>query len=188
MPRIAIPIILALSVAGCSTAEPAPAKQQANPGDSSKTLCKRFSEYVVKRADLNKSVSPCNLYFYADDALHGSSGKEKYFRVIIRRGSPIQLSEVGDNRGEPVAPNDQLRPHYYKWTILDDKGKIIRSWLAYFLKNRDGNYHTVVSLPPDEWDRSVLEVYFQDVDDDRELRDVNVTFKLMVGDILGTGK
>jgi hypothetical protein len=206
MPRIAFPLILVFSVAGCSHSEeqpiepgniPAtvgsaqdnghtPSPAESNQRESPKPLCKRFSQYTVKGADLNKSVSPCDLYFYADDAMHGLLGNEKYFRVIIRRGKPVQLSEGGATRAEPVAWGDQLQPYWYKWTILDDKGKTIRSWLAHFLKNRDGNYHTVVDLPPDEWNRSILEVYFEDVDGDEVPE--HVTFKLMVGDILRTQK
>jgi hypothetical protein len=197
MLRIAILTVLALSVTGCFRPEEpaADSRDNSTPARSvqsdehsagmskstaskpRKPLCKPFSEYTVGRDDLNKSVSPCDLYFYADDALGRLPSNEKYFRVVVRRGSPIEL-----NHGAPVSPNDQLRPYHYNWTVLDDKGKPVRSWLAYFLRNRDGNYHTVVTLPREEWNRSVLEVYFEDIDGDGEREDV--TFKLMVGEIL----
>jgi len=139
-------------------------------------LCKRFSQYVVRKADLNRAVSPCRVHIHADASVNRPT--EKHFRVVVRRCRPVDLDEWG----HPVAPRDQLRPYHYKWLVLDESGKVTRSWLAYFLRNRDGTYHTVVSLPPDEWRASVLDVYFEDVNGDGVREDV--TYRLMVGDIL----
>jgi hypothetical protein len=72
--------------------------------------------------------------------------------------------------------------YHYRWIVLDESGKELRTWLAYFLKNRDSTYHTVVKQPHDDWEKSVLEVYFEDVNADGAREDV--TYRLMLGDIL----
>ncbi len=149
---------------------------KSNNTETRPPLCKRFSEYTVGKPDLNKSISPCRLYFFADTIL--SHDGEKYFRLVVRKGAAIRLNGIGgiDN------PENQLHPYLYRWKVLDAKGKESRGWLAFFLRNRDGTYHTIVNLPPDEWRRSVLEVYFEDVDGDGVREDV--TFRVLVGDIL----
>ena len=145
------------------------------PGTGREPLCKPFSEYTVGKADLNKSISPCDLHFDAD--FFFESGNEKYLRLTIRRGE------------------DQLQPYSYTWKVLNTRGEEARSWLATFVENRDGTYHTIVKLPPDEWNRSILDVYFEDVDGDGVREDV--TYRVLVGEILaakskkakpGTGK
>ena len=144
-------------------------------------LCKPWSQYYVGESDLNKSVSPCDLYFAAHETFSDHSNGEKWFRLMIRRGKPFDL----DTYGKPTASQDQLQPYYYKWLVLDDKGKVVRSWLAYFIKNRDYSYHTTIRQPPEDWDNSVLEVYFEDVNGDGVREDV--TYKLRVGEIVKVG-
>jgi hypothetical protein len=140
-------------------------------------LCERFAEYFVGRDDLNKAISPCDIYIYAD--AHSPAADERYFRVVIRRGNPVEFDEYGS----PFAPKDQLQPYHYKWIVLGEDGQPIRSWLAYFLRNRDGTYHTVIRMPGEEWAASRLEIYFEDVNADGSREDV--TYVLAVGDILG---
>ena len=144
-------------------------------------LCKPRSKYSVGKADLNKSVSPCDLYFTATETFSFPHKMERFYRVMIRRGKPFKLDEYG-RAIAPISPQDQLRPYYYKWIVLDDNGTVVRSWLAYFIKNRDYSYHTVIRQPQKDWDNSVLEIYFEDVNGDGVREDV--TYVLRVGEIL----
>lgn len=131
-------------------------------GAPGKPLCKQFSTFQIDR--LNQPISPCNLYFYADRISHHP--RESYFRVVIRRGLPVAFVN-----GEPSS-DGALQPYWYRWVVVDADGKVERSWLAYFMRNRDGTYHTIVKLSDDEWKRSRLEIYFEDVDDDGVREDV----------------
>ena len=135
-------------------------------------LCKRFSRYLVDRA--NEPISPCRLFFFAERNPH--SPRELYFRVIIKRGQPITMAH-----GETVSDGD-LKPYFYRWVILDSKGAVERAWLAEFIKNRDGLRHTIVKLTDEDWRRSRLEIYFEDVDGDGEREDV--TYELNVPNFL----
>ena len=54
---------------------------------------------------------------------------------------------------------EQLLPYSYMWE-LRKKNKVTHKWWAYFMKNRDATYHTVVSLPKKDLKRSYLIIYF----------------------------
>lgn len=138
---------------------------------TTKPLCTRFSTFRIQH--LNESVSPCDLYFYADRFSRNAG--ESYFRVVVERGHTIPIRDK-----EPLSSGG-LNPYWYRWVILDDKGKVQRAWLAHFLRNRDGMYHTVVTLSDDEWRHSHLELFFEDVDGDGEREDA--TYILNVGAI-----
>ena len=128
---------------------------------SGEPLCKRFSRYKVERA--NEAVSPCKLFFYAERFSHSN---DSGLRVIVERGKPIEFKS-----GSPISGGG-LKPYSYRWCVLDGNGKIERAWLAHFIRNRDGTFHTIVKLPEAEWNRSRLEIYFADVDGDGEREDV----------------
>lgn len=132
-------------------------------GASRAPLCKQYSTFQIDR--LNQSISPCDLYFYADRFSHHP--RESYFRVVIRRGLPVAFYDDGEPK-----PDGSLQPYWYKWVVVNADGKVERSWLAYFMRNRDGTYHTIVKLRDDEWKRSRLEIYFEDVNDDGAREDV----------------
>ena len=135
---------------------------------SAQPLCKRFSTFAVTR--LNEPVSPCKLYFYADRFAHNE--RESYFRVIVQRDKAITLED-----GEPRSEGG-LQPYSYRWVILDAGGHVERSWLAHFLRNGDGQFHTVVKLSDDEWQRSRLDLYFEDVNGDGAREDVTYELPL----------
>ncbi len=71
---------------------------------------------------------------------------------------------------------DQLRPHSYRWYVKSDDGTAIYEWLAHFMKNRDGSYHTLVKLPEQALRRSWLQVFFHDLDGDGNRE--NIAFQL----------
>jgi hypothetical protein len=139
--------------------------------------------FLVTKDELNKPVSPHNVYFYIDDHFGGG---EDYFQVIIRLGKPIEFEEMeylGFSLGSIVrVPDDQLIPSHYKWHILNKEGESIKSWLAYFVKNRDGTYYTVISLPKEDLSMSMLEIYFESLYGGQQRNDI--TFLIKVPDFL----
>ena len=78
-----------------------------------------------------------------------------------------------------------MLPCWYRWLIRGANGDLQRAWLAYFLRGRDGLYHTIVSQPRDEWASSYLELYFEDVNNDGAAEDV--TFEIPLREFLPTG-
>ena len=80
--------------------------------------------------------------------------------------------------------DDQILPYWYRWTIRNEQGQVERAWLAYFIKNRDGIYHTIVTQPDQDWQKSFIEVYFEDVNGDGVREDV--TYEIAVKDFLET--
>ncbi|MDW8345261.1 MAG: hypothetical protein RMM51_12335 [Verrucomicrobiae bacterium] len=83
-------------------------------------------------------------------------------------------------RGETYDPNirdysqikKQLIPYSYTWKILSEDNKVLRSWPLAFFQNRNFVYRTDVRLPLEEFSRSVLEIYFEDIDGDGMREDV----------------
>jgi hypothetical protein len=139
-------------------------------------LCPLNSKYQVGIKEFNTAVSQCNLYFYVDFRLYTY---EKYFRVIIQPNKPFTFYEDG---GIDLSAINQIKPYWYRWTIRDSQGQIEKAWLAYFLKGRDGTYHTVITQSEEDWKNSVLEIYFEDVNNDGVREDV--TYEIIVGDFL----
>lgn len=169
---VGMAIVLALLVVGMSMFHNARVARSAGSGTSldvedepSKPLCEPYSRYSVTQ--LNAPVSPCDLFFFVDRV---AGGRESRLRVVIERGAPIPIRD-----GQPYSIGG-LRPYWYRWVVLDERGAIERSWLAHFQQNRDGVYHTIVDLPEMDWQRSRLEIYFEDVNGDGVREDV--TFDL----------
>jgi hypothetical protein len=155
-----------------ATAQPstAPAVVSSHPPATPVPLCPRAASSVVHKDDINHALSACQIYFYID--FPDKVGDEKYIRVFARHASPIEFTD-----GEPEAA-DQVVPYWYKWSVFDNNGQLVRSWLAYFLENRDGTYHTVISQSEADWQHSTLEVYFADINGDGVDEDVTYTIRM----------
>jgi hypothetical protein len=104
------------------------------------------------------------MYFYV--RFISSEPEEKWLQIVIQRAQPITIEE-----GYP-SPSEQILPDRYRWVVRQPNGELQRAWLAYFIRGRDGLYHTVVSQPEDEWSASYLEIYFEDVNSDGAHEDV----------------
>ncbi len=133
----------------------------------------RFSRFKLSRGDLNTPVSPWNIYiqvFTVDNEY------EQIISCVVLRGMPVSNSP----RQMQSQLEKQLIPYSYTWSISVDDGTVTRKWLAGFIKNRDGVYHTIVKLPLDELKRSSLSLYFEDIDGDG-LRD-DITFTIEMSD------
>jgi hypothetical protein len=140
-------------------------------------LCPRNSMYRIGFAELNTPISQCNLYFYVGFVFNDSD--EKCFQVIIQPNKPFTFLENGYVDQTNMK---QITPYWYRWVIKDAQGQVERTWLAYFIQNRDHLYHTVVTQPEQDWRNSFLEIYFEDVNNDGVREDV--TFEIAVGDFL----
>jgi hypothetical protein len=139
-------------------------------------LCALGSKYRVGFAEFNTPVSQCNLYFYVDFRVYTY---EKFFRIIIQPNKPFTFTKDGY---VDLSTINQIKPYHYRWTIKNTQGQVERAWLAYFIKNRDGTYHTIITQPEQDWKNSVLEIYFEDVNNDGVREDV--TYEIVVGDFL----
>jgi hypothetical protein len=139
------------------------------------SLPKELTGYRITKAELNKPISEYKVYFYIDSHFLGS---EDYFRVVARHDKPIEFSDEWHN---PL-PKGQIIAYSYRWHLLDEEGKSEKWWLAHFYENRDGTYNTIVRLPKEDLSRSMLEVYFEDIDGDGKREDV--TFLIKVPDFL----
>jgi len=135
----------------------------------------KLDGYLISKAKINKPISPYKVYFYVDSHLVDG---EDWFRVIARHGKPIEFTDEDHN---PM-PKGQILAYFYRWHLLDEEGKSEKSWLAHFYENRDGTYNTIVRLPKEDLSRSLLEVYFEDIDGDGKREDV--TFLIKVPDFL----
>lgn len=128
----------------------------------------RFEKLTVKRTELGM-IDKQDLFI--DCAIHATQN-EVYLTLFC--------FDTADTPGKAPAPEDstakQLVPYRVKWLVKDKDGKIIRSWLAYFLENRDGLRHTIVKMPIEELKNSELEVYFE-TDSHDHRRDLTVTVK-----------
>ncbi len=177
---------LSLFTLGCnSTSAPKTPNGLPDDGDIStptlqigtpEPLCPLNSKYQVGIKEFNAPISQCNLYFYVDFRLYTH---EKYFRVIIQPNKPFTFYEDG---GIDLSAISQIKPYWYRWTIKDSEGQIEKAWLAYFIKSRDGTYHTIITQSEEDWKNSVLEIYFEDVNNDGTREDV--TYEVIVGDFL----
>ena len=147
------------------------------PSGTPEPLCPHKSTYQVGLADLNKPISPCNLYFYVH---FNGDATQKSFQVTITLNQPFPIN--GEFSETNQALINQIKPYSYLWTIKNAQGEIERAWLAFFIKNRDGSRFTIVTQPEQDWRNSFLEIYIEDVnaDDVRE----DVTYELAVGDFL----
>ncbi len=142
------------------TMMPSEAEQQA--------LCPPKTRYIIEPVDINRPISECRMYFYV--RFIKSDTEEKWFQLVIQRGQPITVED-----GYPI-PSEQVFPYWYRWVVRGTNGDLHRAWLAYFIRGRDGLYHTIVSQPPDEWPESYLEIYFEDINNDGV--DEDVTFEV----------
>jgi hypothetical protein len=146
------------------------------PVGTPEPLCPRNSTYRVGFADLNTPISQCQLYFYAHFIIEDTN--EKYFQIIIQPNRPIGFHENGLVDYSTV---NQITPYWYRWVIKDSNGQVEQAWLAYFLENRDGLYHTIISQSEQDWQNSFLEIFIEDVNNDHVREDV--TFEIAVGEI-----
>ena len=121
--------------------------------------CRRT--YDVPKAMLGHSVTPFALY--VDAALVRLTNTEG--RPQVRLKVLVQRGRRGTVSGSPLLRRTQLRPDLCFWQLTDDDGNVTREWLAGFLENRDGIYHTIVTLPLSELQHSYLVMLFEDVDE-----------------------
>lgn len=133
----------------------------------------RFSNFKLSRGDLNRPVSPWNIYIQIFTV---GDEHERTVSCVVMRGMPV--SE--DSRHMQSQMEKQLIPYSYTWSTSAGDGTVTRKWLAGFIRNRDGVYHTIVKLPSDELKRSSLSLYFEDIDGDG-LRD-DITFNINMSD------
>jgi hypothetical protein len=152
---------------------PTPTLQAGTP----EPLCPRNSTYQVRLNQLNTPISECKLYFYV--AFLDNTGDERWLQVIVQPNNPFTFY---DNGIVDYASINQIKPYWYHWVIKDEQGQVQRAWLAYFIKGRDGLYHTIISQPEKDWHNSFLEIFFEDINNDHVREDV--TYKIVVGDFL----
>lgn len=158
-------------VVGANSPEVLESKENsAKSGSQRHAEFKRFSTFRLNRSDLNKPVSPFNVFF---QFLTAGGVHDWTITCVILRDQRISVS--------PEKLQDQLSkqliPYSYTWIVRGRDGKVERRWLAYFPKNRDGTFHTILTLPQEELTRSQLEIYFEDIDGDGQREDV----KFVVG-------
>lgn len=140
-------------------------------------LCERNSSYQVGLNEFNTPISECKLYFYVVFLVNNPN--ERYFQVIIQPNKPFTFT---DNGFVDRATMHQITPYWYRWEIKNAQGQVERAWLAYFMKGRDGLYHTIITQPEQDWHNSFLEIFFEDVNNDGVREDV--TYEIAVGDFL----
>lgn len=125
----------------------------------------RFATVEVGKSDLNKAIAPYNLFVNVETT---GDERERRIKVIVLHGEPVKSVEGG--------LQDQLRrqvkPHLYKWHLGD------KWWLAGFLQNRDGTFHTIVSMPLLDLNQSKLLLLIEDVDGDGNREDVTIAIDL----------
>ena len=119
----------------------------------------------IGRNGLNKPIAPYNLY--VDISTHGDE-RERTIQVIVLHGEPIGTAD--EKLQEQL--KHQILPHLYKWKQLR------RSWLAGFLKNKDGTYHTIVGMPVEEIKGSTLSLYIVDANKDGVRDDLTIEIDL----------
>jgi hypothetical protein len=119
---------------------------------------------VVASHQLNASLPPYDVYV---EIITSGWGDTKTVRCVILRGEPYNPSRTDYDQ-----MRRQLIPYSYTWKVMSLTNTVERSWLAYFRKNRDFQYLTVITLPTSEFQRSVLELYFEDLDGDGKRDDV----------------
>lgn len=127
----------------------------------------RFAVYALSRDDLNKPITPFELY--VDVSVSGGI-TDRYVRCLVLRGKPISKETLAS----PFELQSQVLPDRYIWTIIGNNGSVIRQWLANFIKNRDGTYHTIVFLSEEELRSSRLELLIEDVDGDGNREDIRL--------------
>ena len=140
-------------------------------------LCEWNSIYQVGLNELNTPISQCKLYFYVVFLVNNPN--ERWFQVIIQPNKPFTFT---DNGFVDRATMNQITPYWYRWVIKDSQGQVERAWLAYFIKGRDGLYHTIVTQSEQDWRNSFLEIFIEDVNNDGVREDV--TYEIAVGDFL----
>jgi hypothetical protein len=125
----------------------------------------RFATVKVGKSDLNKAIKPYDLYVNIETT---GDERERRIKVIVLYGEPVKSVESG--------LQDQLRrqvkPHLYKWHIGS------KWWLAGFLQNRDGTFHTIVSMPLLDLNQSELSLLIEDVDGDGSREDLTIIIDL----------
>ena len=137
----------------------------------------KHKSFKVSRKELNSSISPWKIYFSATTL--SSSAGEFYVTVMIYRGEKI--SYRGDNSlYNRIQIKKQIIPYWYKWQLRGKDNKVTHEWLAYFMKDRDSTYHTIVTLPVEGLQRSYLAILMKDVDGDGIREDI--TFELDMTD------
>ena len=142
---------------------------------STATVSNRFSTVVLSRDDLNKPSVPFGLYV---DVSTSGGINERYVRCVVLKGKPISP----DVLSSPSELQGQVIPDRYTWQIVGPDGVVARQWLAHFLKNRDGTYHTIVTLSEDELRRSRLELLIEDIEHDGQREDVQVILDMSLYD------
>ena len=127
----------------------------------------RFASFVLSRDDLNKPATPFQLY--VDVSVSGGI-TDWYVRCIVLRGRPISQEILLS----PTEVQSQVVPDRYTWKIVASNGSVVRQWLANFIKNRDGTYHTIVRLPEEELRNCRLEILIEDLDHDGQREDLRL--------------
>ena len=133
----------------------------------------RFSHFKLSRRDLNAPVSPWNIFIQVFTV---GDEYERTISCVVMKGMPVSK----DSSEMQSQMEKQLIPYSYTWSTSASDGTVTRKWLAGFIRNRDGVYHTIVKLPSDELKRSSLSLYFEDIDGDG-LRD-DITFTIDMSD------
>lgn len=127
----------------------------------------RFGSFVLSRDDLNRPITPFQLY--VDVSVSGGI-TDRYIRCIVLKGRPISP----DILLSPSEIQSQVVPYRYTWKIVAGNGSVVRQWLANFIKNRDGTYHTIVLLSEEELRNSRLEILIEDIDRDGQREDLRL--------------
>lgn len=127
-------------------------------------LPKRFARIEVRRHQLNTLLPPYNICI---EISTGGPRTMKYIRCVVLRG------EIYDRNATDYRQiRKQLIPYSYTWKVMSESNTVVRSWPCAFFQNRDFVYGTEIRLPLDEFPRSVLEIYFEDIDGDGQREDV----------------
>lgn len=125
----------------------------------------RFATVNIGKSDFDKVIDPYNLFVRAETT---GDERERRIKIIVIHGEPLKSIESGLQ----AQLRRQVRPHLYKWHLGN------KWWLAGFLQNRDGTFHTIVSMSQIDLEQSKLSLLIEDVDSDGNREDVTIVIDL----------
>jgi len=126
------------------------------------------ARFFVKKPDLNKPVSPYNVYFYVETS--GNQNNRNLSLIVTSARPSTQHTKTEKNI--PA----QIKPYMVLWQIRNQSGIVSRQWEPHF-ENRtrsgpgDNYFTTTFSLPESELKQSHLLIYFEDVNNDNKRED-----------------
>lgn len=167
--QIGFLFVLLLITVGCGKAS----SSQEQPADSisnSYVDCISSDHYVITKDNVNKPVSPYNIYFYV---LGEGNTAYKTIRLIIKADSPILLVD-----GKPD-PRNQILPTWYEWHLVYAHPS---SWYMNLLKDTNDVHYMSLNLSQQDWRYSSLCAYFKDINNDGI--DDNLAFRIIISDFV----